>query len=141
MVVPIDVRIVASCGDASRKVHAMNPAIPDRHPALCRCPYAWCVTAHGDTVHPDDEDHRSEGVALTVRTRDGWAQGDGDARDVEIGVLRRRDDDLTWIVVEVGGGTSFAVELDDADAIGRRLVLESQRARMVAGSPVSPSAS
>lgn len=130
VVVPIDVRIAAVCGDASRKVHAMNPATADDHPPLTRCAYAWCVTPHGRTVHPADEDHRSAGVGLTIRTRDGWARGAVTASDLEIGVLRRQDDDATWIVIEAGGCSSFALPVDDADEIGRRLVGESRRARM-----------
>lgn len=133
VVVPIDVRIATRDGDASRKVHAMNSHTADDHRSLPRCAFAWCVTPHGDTVHPADEDHRSEGAGFTIRTRDAGDHGAGTVHDVEIGVLRRQDDDATWIVVEAGGCSSFAVHVDDAGEIGRRLIDESRRARSTDG--------
>ncbi|MFJ4037409.1 hypothetical protein ACIPVB_04945 [Microbacterium sp. NPDC090007] len=137
---PTDVRIAVTGDDPSRKVHAMTPAISDARPPASRCVYGWCVTPHGDTVHPADEDHRSDGVGLTIRVRDARACGDGDLRAVEIGVLRRRDDTATWIVVEAGGRASFALALEDAGAIGRQLEREVERARGQAGaSPRSSS--
>lgn len=135
--VPTDVRIVVRDGP-SRKVHAMKDETPRNFPPVRRCAFAWCATPHGETLHPADEDHRSEGFALTVRARDVRTHGDGDTLDVEIGVLRRQDDDSTWIVIETGERSSVAIHLDDAGAIGRRILRETQRAR---GVPVPPTES
>ncbi|WP_133177885.1 hypothetical protein [Microbacterium testaceum] len=65
--------------------------------------------------------------------------GDGDTVDVEIGVLRRQDDDSTWIVIETGERSSVAIHLDDAAAIGRRILRETHRARGVAVPPTASS--
>ncbi|SDB85315.1 hypothetical protein SAMN05216418_0674 [Microbacterium enclense] len=83
--------------------------------------HEWCVTEHGSTVHPDDEDHRSAGIALTVRARPGDARGVGEVTTLEIGALRRADDSDTWIVIETGIGVSLALTREGARALQRRL--------------------
>lgn len=86
-----------------------------------RCALVWCVTAHGETVHPDDDDHRSAGIGVTVRARRGEARGSGEETELEIGALRRSDDAETWIVIETGIGVSLALTRDGARSLSRRL--------------------
>lgn len=86
-----------------------------------RCALTWCVTAHGETVHPDDDDHRSAGVGMMVRARRGDARGPGEETELEIGALRRSDDSETWIVIEAGIGVSLALTRDGARSLSRRL--------------------
>lgn len=93
---------------------------------------AWCTTAHGATLHPDDEHHRSEGVALQLVTRShggsrggsgdddrsrGGSGGD-DEVDAEIGLVRDDAEGRTWVVIE--GTDGFRVEVTLGSA--RRLV-------------------
>jgi hypothetical protein len=99
-----------------------------------RCAYAWCVTDHGRTVHPDDEDHRSAGSGFAARVRDGSSLGCGEITDLEIGVLRRRGDAETWISIESGAGVSLALPLVDARALACRL----GRELADAGAPLEP---
>ena len=76
-----------------------------------RCAFAWCTTLHGETAHPDDEAHRSAGAGFAARVRPVDGAGIGGEADVEVGVLRRLDDDQNWLVVEVaGGGLAFSRE-------------------------------
>jgi hypothetical protein len=86
-----------------------------------RCALTWCVTAHGETVHPDDEDHRSAGVGVMVRARRGDARGPGEETELEIGAVRRVDDSETWIVIETGIGVSLALTRDGARSLSRLL--------------------
>lgn len=81
------------------------------------CGFAWCVTEHGSTVHPDDEDHRSAGVGMTVRVRDDVTRGPGVSTKVEVGLLRRIDESETWLVVEAGAGSSLSIPLHSARAL------------------------
>lgn len=89
-----------------------------------RCTYAWCVTEHGATVHPDDEVHRSAGRSLTVRARRSDAEGTGQETELEIGALRRAGDAETWIVIETGIGASLALTREGARLLGRQLRAE-----------------
>lgn len=77
----------------------------------------WCTTAHGSTIHPDDEDHRSAGITVPVDVR---APGSRSAThtDVEVGLLRRRGDDETWVVIEDG----LDVRLELTVTSARRIV-------------------
>lgn len=86
-----------------------------------RCIHPWCVTEHGATVHPDDEDHRSAGAALTVRARRAEARGPGGETQLELGALRRVGESETWIVIETGIGASLALTRDGARLLQRRL--------------------
>ncbi|WP_285138106.1 hypothetical protein [Microbacterium sp. lyk4-40-TSB-66] len=86
-----------------------------------RCIHPWCVTAHGATVHPDDEDHRSAGVALTVTARRAEDHGPGRETELELGALRRAGESETWIVIETGIGASLALTRDGARLLQRRL--------------------
>ncbi|SDO46956.1 hypothetical protein SAMN04487848_1042 [Microbacterium sp. ru370.1] len=76
------------------------------------CGYAWCMTEHGRTVHPSDEDHRSAGTGVTVRVRAGFDHGSGRLEEWEIGLLRRSTDAETWLVVETGDGAAVALSHD-----------------------------
>ena len=100
----------------------MNRTPATHRPEAVRCAFAWCTTEHGHTVHPDDETHRSAGTGFAARIRDGHVGGVGVPTDVEVGVIRRADDDESWVVLEFGGG--YAVELDvaAARALGRLLL-------------------
>jgi len=120
--VPADVRVAEFCGGPERVVSGM-PADDRfaREVKTRRCPYEWCVTAHGATVHPDDEDHRSAGRGFRAWVRDGSGRGTGTLSDVEVGALRRTDDDRTWVVVETGAGIALALDADAARSLGRRL--------------------
>ncbi len=108
-------------GVPARKVSGMDERLPGRRDDQQRCIHEWCVTDHGATVHPDDEDHRSAGVALTVRARRGDARGGGEDTTLELGALRRADDADTWIVIETGIGVSLALTREGARALQRRL--------------------
>ncbi len=96
----------------------------DVHPRseVARCGFAWCTTLHGSTVHPDDETHRSAGIAFPARVRGVHEQGRGTEADVEVGVLRRTDDADDWLVIEVGGG-GLALSLSGAAEL-RRILTE-----------------
>lgn len=86
---------------------------PPMRGAAPACVFDWCTTRHGDTAHPDDEDHRSRGRAITLRLRTGSADAPTRAVDVEVGLLHRREDDRTRLVAE--DGASVYVEIDVAD--------------------------
>lgn len=85
---------------------------PDDATIPTTCPYGWCTTAHGRTIHPDDEDHRSEGTPIGAIVR----AIDGSTRDTELefGLLRRRNDAQTWFVLEDGAGVHLELTLDSA---------------------------
>lgn len=70
---------------------------------MVRCAFSWCTTLHGETTHPDDEAHRSAGTGFSTRVRCAQETGAGAEAEVEVGILRRPDDDENWLVVEVGG--------------------------------------
>lgn len=95
--------------------------VPPSPPRLCA--YAWCVTEHGRTVHPHDEDHRSAGIAVAVRVRPARDRGAGRSEQWELGLLRRTTDSETWFVVEAEEGTSVALS---REALG--MLLEAVRA-------------
>ena len=92
--------------------HAFDP---DAH----TCSFEWCATEHGRTVHADDEDHRSEGVAIAARTRAAASRGRGRLEEWEVGLLRRSTDDETWLVVEAPRGVSVALSREAARAVFR----------------------
>jgi hypothetical protein len=83
---------------------------PEREPAT-RCALPWCTTPHGFTTHPDDEDHRSAGVLVPVTVRD--AAGPRET-EIEVGLLRRRTDADTWLVLEDGAGVHLELTLASA---------------------------
>ena len=92
------------------------------HPRLAttRCEFTWCTTRHGDTVHPDDETHRSAGIAFTARVRGVAAIARGVEADVEVGILRRPGDTENWLVIEVAGG---GISLSQSGAAELRRIL------------------
>lgn len=90
--------------------------------AGARCAFAWCSTAHGATVDPSDEDHRSAGFGWVGRVRDARASGPGVETDIELGVVRRTDDTAPWIVIETGAGLSLALSPRAARTLGHRLL-------------------
>lgn len=86
-----------------------------------RCDLAWCTTPHGETVHPDDEAHRSEGVGFLARVRGVREIGPGVDVDVEVGLLRRKDDLESWLVIEGADGTGLELSLEGARRLRRVL--------------------
>lgn len=96
---------------------------PNQLPAGTReaCGHAWCITAHGATSHPDDEDHRSAGILVH-----GVGRVDGHERDValEVGLLRRHNGDDEWFVVEDGDGVHFEVTVRTARHIARAIAAD-----------------
>ena len=95
---------------------------PSTHAAATsRCTLPWCTTSHGGTIHPDDEVHRSTGVAFDARVRRPADRGPGRATTLEVGVLRRPDDDAPWVVIDDGRDAAVALSIDAARAL-RRLI-------------------
>lgn len=92
----------------------------DRSTVAAHCAHEWCTTPHGRTIHPDDEDHRSDGVAFEATVRDA----DGTVRDteLEVGLLRRHDDAGTWFVIEDGCGAHLELALDSARRLLRTML-------------------
>ena len=88
-----------------------------------RCGFVWCTTRHGETSHPDDEAHRSAGVGFSARVRGVGEEGTGVEREIEIGILRRPDDEDAWLVIEVGQG-GLALSRDGAHQLRRALVTD-----------------
>ncbi len=86
-----------------------------------RCDFAWCTTRHGETAHPDDEAHRSDGVAFSARARAVEGRGSGVDAEVEVGLLRRVTDHDTWLVIEAASGTGLALTLEGARELRRVL--------------------
>lgn len=92
---------------------------PDRdREGAATCTRPWCVTAHGETAHPDDEDHRSAGLGVAVDTRSCADSGRGHRTIAEVGLLQRRSDPDVWLVIEDGADLRMEVTLESA----RRLV-------------------
>ncbi len=83
------------------------------------CAFPWCTTRHGATTHPDDEDHRSAGIAMQAVAR----SPDATAHDteIEVGLLHRRQDADTWLVIEDGADVHLEVTLDTARRLARAL--------------------
>lgn len=90
------------------------------------CSFEWCETAHDDTAHPEDEAHRSVGVGFVARVRGVHDRGPGVWRDVEVGVLRRRNDTESWLVIEAEDGTGLAINVDGARELRRALADDPQ---------------
>ncbi|MEX0152177.1 DUF6907 domain-containing protein [Microbacterium sp. LMI1-1-1.1] len=103
-------------------------------PAAAPCAHPWCVTAHGRTLHPDDETHRSAGVAFEARVRRADGRGPGRGTTVEVGVLRRPDDDGAWLVLDDGGDVSIALSAEGAREL-RRLLNEDDDVRSLLDGP------
>ncbi|MFG6446593.1 hypothetical protein ACFXQA_15135 [Microbacterium sp. P07] len=100
-------------------------ASPGGHDAS-RCAWVWCTTPHGETVHEADEDHRSAGcTAFLVRRGDGAHAG----IEVEVGLLRRRTDAQTWLVVEDGRGIHVEIAVESARDLLRALSADPAVAR------------
>lgn len=88
-------------------------------PDLRPCAFVWCTTEHGRTVHADDEDHRSAGLTVALRTRAATSSGPGRLEEWEVGLLRRSTDDETWLVIEAPRGMSIALSGEGARAVVR----------------------
>ncbi|RKT36238.1 hypothetical protein DEU34_0749 [Microbacterium sp. AG1240] len=78
------------------------------------CPFAWCTTRHGQTTHEADEDHRSGGRSLTLTLRDGRDGAAIATADVEVGLLHRRSDSRTWLVIENGRDIRVQITAESA---------------------------
>lgn len=111
---------------------------PERAGGVPACPYPWCTTAHGDTVHDADEDHRSAGLGMTVVARPVDGKSEVRPELVELGLLRRRDDDETWFVVESGGPVHLALRLDTARALLRAVASDPTLSRALGIGPAAP---
>lgn len=85
------------------------------------CEHSWCVTPHAATSHPADEDHRSPGTAVRARVRGVGARGVGDDADLEVGIVRRADEDQTWLVIDAGNGIGVEIALDELPRLVRDL--------------------
>lgn len=86
------------------------------------CEYGWCVTAHTATSHPADEDHRSPGIAVPARVRGVGSQSAGNDVELEVGILRRVDDEQSWLVIDAGEGIGIEIALDDVRRIVKALL-------------------
>lgn len=88
------------------------------------CDYDWCTTRHPAGIHPNDDDHRSSGMATPALVRRVDDAGAGTDVDLEIGLLRRRTDDQVWLVLDAGNGIGVELTLDTARRVFRSLVRE-----------------
>lgn len=79
--------------------------------------FPWCTTDHGRVLHVDDEDHRSEGIAVEVEARP--PEGQARATVIEAGLLRRQSDTQTWFIVEDGRSIHQELTLDSARRLWR----------------------
>lgn len=100
-----------------------------------RCAFRWCVTEHGSTAHPDDEDHRSAGVGVSARVRDAVGFGPGLLAEVEIGLLRRTTDAETWVIVETGIGASVSLPVSAVRELAIGLQEEGELVALLAPEP------
>ncbi|MDF2664208.1 MAG: RecA-superfamily ATPase [Microbacterium sp.] len=99
----------------------MNRIPAEQRPQNTACAFAWCTTDHGETVHPDDEIHRSAGTGFPARVRDGHLGSADVLRDIEVGVIRRPDDAESWVALEFGAGYAVAIDVVAARTLGRLL--------------------
>ncbi|MFF7681933.1 hypothetical protein ACFZA2_04155 [Microbacterium sp. NPDC007973] len=99
------------------------------------CAFDWCATEHGRTVHPDDEDHRSGGVAVSLRTRAATARDRGHLEEWEIGLIRRSADAETWLVVEAPRGVSIALSREATRALVDAVCADRHLRDFVGGRP------
>ena len=104
--------------------------VPRTPRAAIRCPHSWCTTAHGRTVHPDDEVHRSSGTSIETRVRRPADRGPGRAVTLEVGLVRHDGDDAPWLAIDDGATISAEIPLDGARAL-RRLFLDDVALRSV----------
>ena len=99
--------------------HDLTALPADAEPRNARCPYPWCTTPHGTTSHPDDEDHRSAGILMpaVARSLDPTVHD----TEIEVGLLHRRHDGETWVVIEDGADVHLEVTLDTARRLAQAL--------------------
>lgn len=90
---------------------AAEDSAPPEPGASARCRYAWCTTEHGRTSHPDDEAHRSVGIATPLLIRRTAEPATERWTRVEIGLYRRVSDEQTWLTVDDGGEIGYDVSL------------------------------
>ncbi|CAH0254766.1 hypothetical protein [Microbacterium sp. Bi128] len=117
---PTDDRVVRA-DDPEKEVSGMSEFDVRPPRRARRCGFAWCTTRHGETAHPDDEAHRSDGVAFSARVRAVDERGPGVDAEVEVGLLRRVTDQDTWLVIEAASGTGLALTLEGARELRRVL--------------------
>lgn len=82
-----------------------------------RCGLAWCTTDHGATLHPDDEEHRSAGIAVPIVYRHGAARSAERSTTVEIGLVKRSSDLQVWLVFDDGAGVDVEVPVAFAQRV------------------------
>lgn len=75
----------------------------------------WCTTDHTHPRHPDDDDHRSDGLAVYLTSRS--STGEETTRMVELGLLQRQSDAEPWLVIDDGGDIHSEVTLASARRI------------------------
>jgi len=129
-----------SSGGPTREVSGMNPFPAEPSSPTAACSYSWCTTDHGRTVHPDDEIHRSAGTGFVARVRDGSGSGPGVVTDVEVGIVRRGDDQESWVSMEFAGRGAVAIDLRAARVLGRLLRDDPDLAMALGDAGVTPGA-
>ena len=77
----------------------------------CQGP-AWCTTDHSQARHPDDDEHRSDGVAIELTLRS--SSGEERMRMLEIGLLQRQTDIEPWLVIDDGRDIHHEMTLSSA---------------------------
>lgn len=97
------------------------------------CEFDWCATEHGAHAHPEDDDHRSPGVGSAALLRRVGGSGHGVDTELEVGVLRRRDDDQAWLVIDAGQGVGIEIAIDSARRIVHALVRDDAFRRLLSG--------
>lgn len=95
------------------------------------CGFEWCATPHGAPVHEDDEDHRSEGWSAVITVRASGPAASEDSTEVEVGLLRRRTDSQTWLLIEDGRSVHAEVSLDSARDLLRAIRSDAAVARQL----------
>lgn len=81
------------------------------------CGFSWCTTDHGATLHPDDEEHRSAGVAVPVVYRRGAMRSTERQTTVEIGLVQRASDLQVWLVLDDGADVDLQIPAELAHQV------------------------
>lgn len=100
---------------------------PQIHDAPCSL--AWCTTAHGATLHPQDEDHRSDGREVILTLHDRQSAGGVRRIAAEVGLLRRAASSQTWLVLEDGRSLDVEIAIESARDLLRALAADPPVAR------------
>ncbi|WP_375385416.1 hypothetical protein [uncultured Microbacterium sp.] len=101
-----------------------DESTPDEHAAPTLCGFAWCTTEHGRTVHPDDEDHFSDGIPVELELRRMGDPATTFTTTVEVGFTRRVHDTQTWLSIDDGRRVRVDVGLYSARAVLRAVLAD-----------------